>query len=193
LGIDRSNSREVTSSGGRILRARLMAGRLFTPEDDRAAIVHECLLYQLGLTSDGDENAVVGRPIRFKYHAGGPENLDLAAIVARRMLHLGEKETRSLQSALKRMATFVRSLPLSGDERDLLVKFFEAAATPSASPSPKASRTCSAEFTIVGVIRERAETDEQPGPLWNWDPQAAEILLPISGAQALAGLDPKHV
>jgi len=185
------------NSGGGILRTRLLAGRLLKPDDGQAAIVHEYLLYRLGLAGDADGNAVLGRTIRLEYRSSPPERLDLTVMMARRMMNLGEKETRALESALKRMASLVRFLPIPRDERDVLRRFFDPVMTPSPpspspSPSPKPSRTYSGEFTIVGVIRERAEGDEKPGPFGNWNAQDADILLPAAAAEAFYVLDPER-
>ncbi|MFI5459276.1 MAG: ABC transporter permease [Isosphaerales bacterium] len=180
------------NSGGGIVRTRLLVGRLLTSKDGQAAIVHEYLLYRLGLAGDADGNAVLGRTIRLEYRSSPPERLDLTVMMARRIMNLGEKETRALESALKRMASLVRFLPIPRDERDVLRRFFDPATTPSSSPSPKPSRTYSREFTIVGVIREQAEGDEKPGPFGNWNAQDADILLPIAAAEAFYVLDPEH-
>jgi len=177
----------VPSTGG-FLRDRLLAGRLFKPEEGQAAIVHEYLLYRLGLAGDADENAVLGRTIRLEYRTSPQNRLDLKAIMAR-VMDLGDKETRALESALKRMETLVRFLPIPRDERDVLRKLLDPVASPSSSSPPKPSRTYSREFTIVGVIREQAETDEKPGPLGNWSVQDADILLPTAAALAFAVLD----
>jgi putative ABC transport system permease protein len=177
-----------TGFGGRILSHRVLAGRVLTPEDDRGALVHEYLLYRWGLTDDADLSNVLGRTIRLEYRAGAPQTLEVASIVARRILNLGEKETRSLESGFERVATLVRFLPIPRDERDVLIKFFEATANRARLPEP--SRTYSAEFTIVGVLRESADDDEQPGPIWNWEVQTADLLLPAGALEAFASQDP---
>lgn len=43
---------------------RTIAGRWFTADDERAVVVHELLLFDLGLTSDADQAAAVGRTLR---------------------------------------------------------------------------------------------------------------------------------
>jgi len=176
-------------SGGRIFRTRLLAGRLFKPEDGQAAIVHEYLLYRLGLTGDADANAALGRTIRLEYRSGPPNRLDLKVIMAR-VMELGDKETRALESALKRMEALVRFLPIPRDEREVLLKLLNPGASPSSLPKP--ARTYSGGFTIVGVIREKAEEDEKPGPFGNWNAQDADILLPNAAAEEFSLLDPER-
>jgi putative ABC transport system permease protein len=50
---------------------RVFAGRWFASDDEQAAVVHEVLLYEMGLTSDEAQAAVVGRALRLTAHAGG--------------------------------------------------------------------------------------------------------------------------
>ena len=63
---------------------RLIAGRLFTPEDGRAAIVHEYLLYRWGLVRDEDADAALGRTFRLEIHPRPPDTVDPSWILARR-------------------------------------------------------------------------------------------------------------
>ncbi len=42
---------------------RLLAGRWFASDDERAVVVHELLLYEMGLVTDAEQQAVVGREL----------------------------------------------------------------------------------------------------------------------------------
>ncbi len=48
---------------------RLLAGRWFTADDERAVVVHELLLYEMGFTSDAAQAAVVGRTLHLTARA----------------------------------------------------------------------------------------------------------------------------
>jgi ABC-type antimicrobial peptide transport system permease subunit len=52
---------------------RLLAGRWFTSDEERAIVVHELLLYEMGLTSDEAQSTVVGKTLRLtaRSQAGG--------------------------------------------------------------------------------------------------------------------------
>lgn len=50
---------------------RLLAGRWFRADDERAVVVHELLLYEMGFTSDEAQSALVGRTIRLSARPGG--------------------------------------------------------------------------------------------------------------------------
>ena len=62
------NRRDVSvPPGSRFFRDRLIAGRLFAPDDGRVAIVHEYLLYRWGLASDADAESALGRTFRLEF------------------------------------------------------------------------------------------------------------------------------
>lgn len=50
---------------------RLLAGRWFRADDERAVVVHELLLYEMGFTSDEAQAALVGKTLRVAARAGG--------------------------------------------------------------------------------------------------------------------------
>jgi putative ABC transport system permease protein len=50
---------------------RIIAGRWFQADDEHAVVVHELLLYEMGLTSDEQQASVVGRKLRVGAHANG--------------------------------------------------------------------------------------------------------------------------
>ncbi len=175
----------VTSNNSAVdfLQDRLLAGRLFTPEDGQTAVVHEYLLYRMGMTGD-DVRAALGKTIRLEFRTGSRKKLDLAAEMG-----LGYREAPVLDSALKRMAILVRSLAIPADERAVLLKLLES--SEPASPSARAPGTYTSEFTIIGVIRE-AEEAEKPGVLFNANVQDADILLPPQAAEAFFLRDPEN-
>jgi putative ABC transport system permease protein len=50
---------------------RIIAGRWFRADDESAVVVHELLLWEMGLTSDEQQAAVVGRRMRVTARSGG--------------------------------------------------------------------------------------------------------------------------
>ncbi len=160
--------------GASFLRKRLLAGRVFTTGDNRAAIVHEYFLYRLGLTDDDAPSLALGQTIRFEYEVGQDNQLDLVEMMGFGSSPLADKEQQTLKAALKRLAFLVRLLPMPAEERAALRKVFDRLTTTTTAKGRKYSE----EFTIVGVIRVQSEEDEQPGPFGNWSNQYADILLP---------------
>ncbi len=54
---------------------RILAGRWFNADDERAVVMHEVLLYQLGYTSDEAQAALVGETLRLVARKGGGRNV----------------------------------------------------------------------------------------------------------------------
>jgi len=50
---------------------RIIAGRWFRADDERAVVVHELLLFHMGLTDDAAQASVVGKTLRVAVRAGG--------------------------------------------------------------------------------------------------------------------------
>jgi len=50
---------------------RLVAGRWFTSDDEHAVVLHEMLLYNLGITDDAAQAAFVGRRVKLTAKSGG--------------------------------------------------------------------------------------------------------------------------
>jgi putative ABC transport system permease protein len=163
------------------LRDRLIAGRLFTPDDGRAAIVHEYLLYRWGLVRDADAESALGRTFRLEFRPPSPETFDLTQVLRRGQREVGERESRALEAALKRLAVLVRFLPMPRDERDVLQELFEHI---SATSQKAPSKTYAEEFTIVGVLRERGEEDREPLMFGDFGVGTDEVLLPAAAAVA---------
>ena len=175
--------------GAASLQPRLLAGRLFTGEDTEAAIVHEFLLYRLGLTGDDAAAEALGRTIQFKYTAVQNEQLDLVRIMSFGSARMSEKETQTLKSALKRLSFLVRLMPIPSEEREALRRVFERLTTTTTTKA----KTYSQDFTIVGVIREQEDGDEKGGPFGNWSLQDAGICLPTKTAAAFYLRAPEYV
>ncbi len=168
------------------LRPRLLAGRLFTADDGRAAIVHEYLLYRLGLVGDEEAAAALGRSLHLEYESNPQGVLDLPQFLSFGDDKLSDTEIRALQPALKRLAFLARLLPASQAEKSALKKLFERFTTTTSKPI----RTYSEQFTIVGIVRELTEKDEKPGPFANWSAQTAEVLLPPPASAEFSLRDP---
>jgi putative ABC transport system permease protein len=176
--------------GSRGLRSRLLAGRPFTTEQGRVAIVHEFLLYRWGLIGDAGLAAALGRTFCLEYRTHSLETSDLADLVSRRFITVGDQESQALESALRRLSGWVRFLPIPRDEREALRALFDRL---TATSTTKPSRTFAEDFTIVGVIREPDENDEVPGFLGEWNTLSAQVLLPGNTAVEFALRSPEVV
>jgi putative ABC transport system permease protein len=187
---DKGEDTSATSvpPGKMFFRDRLIAGRMFAPDDGRVAIVHEYLLYRWGLVNDSDIESALGRTFRLEFRPGSFETFDLTWVFTRGNREISERESRTLVSALKRLAGLVRFLPIPAEERSVLRELFERVSETS-TKAPQ--QTITEEFTIVGVIREHDEKDRPP-MFWVADPfPHDEILLPTAAATAFVRRIPK--
>jgi putative ABC transport system permease protein len=179
-----------TATGATFLKSRLLAGRLFDSQDGAAAIVNEFFLYRLGLAGDDAAPAAIGRTVRFEYTAGQNAQIDLVQMMAFGTEPMSKKETKALESALKRLSGLARFLPIPTEEREALRRVFDRLTTTNAPTGT----TYSQDFTIIGVLREKDDDDDKPGPFGNWwmFPDA-DILMPTEAAVALFLRAPEHV
>ncbi len=164
-------------AGSRFLADRLLAGRIFKPEDGRVAIVHEYLLYRWGLVSDHEADAALGRTFRMEYRSSPRGSLHLSSLLDDIGAVEADKKP-ALESGLRRLAAVVRFLPIPRDERDALATLFDRIPATSAT---RAEQTVAETFTIVGVVRERDENGDdtsQASPFGEWHIGDTEILLP---------------
>jgi putative ABC transport system permease protein len=167
--------------GSQYFADRLLAGRLFTADDGRAAIVHEYLLYRWGLVRDLDASAALGQTIRLEYRSSPPDSLHLNWLL-NNIGAVGVAKKPALEAGLKRLAAVVRFLPIPRDERDALRTFFDRIPATSAT---RTEQTFVEAFTIVGVFRERSESDDRgslASPFGHWFLRDIEIALPAATA-----------
>lgn len=162
---------------------RLIAGRPFRPDDGRAAIVHEYLLYRSGLASDAEAQSAIGKTIRMGVESQYRETTDLRYVLRLSNREVTEKEWQALESALKRLAGLVRFLPIPADERGALRVLFEHI---SATSTKHPARTITEEFRIVGVLREKQEGDPDGPVNRDFGGYDIDMLLPTPAAVAFA-------
>lgn len=163
--------------GSRFFAGRMLAGRLLAPEDDRAAMVHEYLLYRWGMVGDSAAADAIGKTFRVEYRSSPPGTVDLAWIFDRGMP--GSDQRRALESGLRRLAAIARFLPLPRDEREALRRAFDRISVTSTKGSVE---VFSETFTIVGVVRESDKKDTVPSPFGEWPIMDSEVLIPAHTA-----------
>jgi putative ABC transport system permease protein len=178
--------------GSQVFADRLLAGRQFTAEDRRVAIVHEFLLYRWGLTRDLDASAALGQTIRLEYRSNPPGSLRLNWLLS----NIGAVDLAkqpALEAGLKRLAAVVRFLPIPRDERDALRSLFDRIPATSVT---KAERKFVETFTIVGVVRDLDENENRatlPSSFGDHFFGDVEIALPAATAAEFYFRTPDHV
>jgi putative ABC transport system permease protein len=117
------------------------------------AIVHEFLLYRLGVKSDAEVEAVLGQPIKFEFagrEARRPEVL--LALFDADASRLTEGELKALSKARELLPKTIEEMPLSPEDREALLKAIGRKRQRDASE--KDQMTVAGEFRIVGMFRD---------------------------------------
>ncbi len=163
-------------------RHRLIAGREPATDGAREAIVHEFLLYKLGLRHDDEVRRVLGKSIRLEYRISRGNGFSLA-----RLLTLGEDgftpdQSEALIRALRRLAPLLTLPPFPAKEREAFRKLL--AKTPIESPKMR-EESYAETFTITGVVRESlAEDETRTNMFGGWVARTADVMLPPKTAAA---------
>jgi putative ABC transport system permease protein len=157
-------------------RQRIVAGRFFEHNNERAVVVSEFLLYRLGLLDDASMPTVLGKKLRLEFRSGLRE----AGFNVHLLKPKGEV-SREEAAALDKLS---KQLPAVLDKLDLLTEVEIALLRRAARERrPSGGELYAEEFTIVGVLRLTTE-EEEKGP---WHPLrgAADVNLPVGTATEL--------
>jgi putative ABC transport system permease protein len=163
---------------------RLILGEYFPSADSRCVLVSEFLLYRLGITDDDDVRQVLGKTIRLEQHAlwRSTPNL-LLALLSADQSDLTMEESQVLRKVVDKLPEAIQKIDLTDEEKRVLQKSLEK--RPSDS-RPVKDVPVTAEFTIVGVIRELTKEDMES--IWGLGRVArdAEVIVPLGTAEDMA-------
>ncbi|MDC1142433.1 ABC transporter permease [Planctomycetota bacterium] len=138
---------------------RVIAGSYFSSEDANEVILHEYLLYQWGMLTDGDYEKVLGKKVTLR----GLVNEDQLGTVPPQMQEmfkdLNEEEKKAMQVLLPKLMQMAGQF--SGERQRV-----------------------EQEFTLVGVIRE-AEPDDVFNIVEDGNSVQTDIFLPQETAKSL--------
>ena len=194
-----------TLYGGRLdnfdplLGKRLTHGRLPDPDSPTEAVVSELLLYEVGLRTDAELATAVGKTVRVVVGKGEFDKAgSLASLLTTSPGEAKEAVTRTQMETLNKI---VAQLPGKIDTFDLsplekaLVKAVMARPTKPDEPKTKPDRR-TAEFTIVGVLRE-LELAERVGDPFRL-PQTmrgdgTDLFTTVAGGERIVGWVPGTV
>ncbi|MDB5348797.1 MAG: ABC-type transport system, involved in lipoprotein release, permease component [Planctomycetota bacterium] len=155
---------------------RLIAGRSLTNDVCQEAIVHEFLLYELGMVADEDVRKAIGKSIRLEYRMGRGSNWSLTHLLTFGPKGFTAIESEALIRALHRLAILIKLLPIPGEERVAFLKLLERSPIETESMREDIFEET---FTIVGVMREALPEDEKRNNLFfAGNSNGTDILLP---------------
>jgi putative ABC transport system permease protein len=168
---------------------RVIAGRLPTTDEANEVVLSEFALYELGVRSDAELEAAIGRIITVD--VGGVQNaqpMALARALTGRMP--GDELSRTQAMALAKLAEQLpKSLDkfeMSAADRAALKMLLEKKADPNAERRMDSGKFASGEFRICGVVRiltkeERKKAD----PLTPFEFRHGVIFLPAQSGERL--------
>jgi putative ABC transport system permease protein len=146
------------------------------------ALIHEFLLYRLGVRSDAEVQASLGQSIKFEFagrEARRPEVL--LALFDADASRLSETELKVLAKAREMLPKAIEEMPLSPEDRGVLLK----ALGRKRDPSDKDQLTVAGEFRIVGVFRDTdKKKDGDLTELFD-DGLDGQVVLPRDTAEQL--------
>ncbi len=174
-------------------RTQLVAGRPVSEAEPLGVVVHEYLLYRLGLTRDAAATSAIGRTIRFEHvvrRNDGPPSL--ARVLSQTANGFPPAELRALRSLLGRLGGLLSVLPLPAEEQAALQRLRQNLDPEAELPGAEHDAET---FTIIGLMREKdaAETKLRQQDLFGHHGQDAEILMAPRAAAAFALRSPKLV
>ncbi len=155
---------------------RIVAGRFFESVNEKSLVIHEYLLYRLGLTTDAEMNAAVGRKLRLEFRRRHDQSRFILYIEKSDNSAMTREEQATIDKISNQLPAIVPKLELTPSDLLVLNNVIQPG-------QPQATETFQAELTIVGILRQRTAKEENA----YWDPfrSYSEIVLPSQTALEL--------
>ena len=104
---------------------RLIAGQALSNDNSRDAIVHEFLLYRMGIVGDDDAAKAIGQTIRVEFRTQRETEFSLTKLLSFGAKAFSTPESEALVRILQRLAPIVRLLPIPNAEQSAFAKLLE--------------------------------------------------------------------
>lgn len=156
-------------------RRRIVAGRFFNESDRSGIVVSEALLYMLGKKDESAMNSALGNKIRIELRVRKRSGLSIS------INHpVGTQQTRQ-ESQLSEMLT--SQLPAVIDKFEIPEAQKDMLRSLAASQPAAQTQVNGQDFTIVGVIRARNESEREER--FNSLQIDGDVILPFQSAAQL--------
>lgn len=170
------------------LQKRLVAGRMLQANNDPGILVHEMLLYELGVRDDSAVAALIGSKVALEVvnvQRGGPQVLIMFAPPSSVM---SVEEAALLEKATELLPMALEHLELSAQEKQTLQRLIQRRGP--TVPPPK-RKTVRREFTVAGVIRI---LDRKEDLRWRFDDSYpyVDVVVAAETMQEFADLLPRR-
>ncbi|HUR54671.1 MAG TPA: FtsX-like permease family protein, partial [Gemmataceae bacterium] len=184
---DKAKSASVAAGNLSGMTDRLTAGRVPGEQADEL-LVSEFILYELGLRSDAEFDAVVGKKVALEI--GGVQNtrsMTLARVLSGRFAtgEMTKDQAAALEKLTAALPKAIDAFDLTPGERAGLKALIEA--KPKTPELPwQSGDTARGEFVVSGVVRPTSrEDDKRASPLAAWELRRGNVLLPTDPGERL--------
>ena len=162
------------------VRKRIVAGRLYASSSERAVVVHEYLVYALGIANEADVGSVVGRTLRLEYGSGRRSRYPVLSLLTNGRILPEAPEHLVLERLVSRVWPHLGASGLDDDERAVAKLLLQSLSPPD---DPYQDPPITEDLTIVGVIRGVEKGDPSDNSAASWLTRNADVLLPTATAQ----------
>ncbi len=162
------------------LRGRIVAGRLYSSPSERTVVVHEYLLYIMGLRNEVDVSSAIGRTIRLEYGTGRRSRYPVLSMLTAGRVKPDAPEHLALERLVSRLWPMLGHASLDSGERAVGKLVLQSLTPPD---DPYQDPPVAEEFTIIGVMRGTTKSDPSSGVEAAWVSRQADILIPYATAQ----------
>src|SRR5262249_14520252 len=159
---------------------RLEVGGGFSGPLAKECIVHEYLLYRLGIRDDAAVKACIGKSIRVEMTTARRTSLNLLSLFEAHLSNISEEKVRRLQKAWKLMPEALESLPLSDREKEILLRAVRRKGPGAKKPEEKIIKE---SFIIVGVIRAPIKGDPPDEGFLDGPLRESDLIIPRYAAE----------
>jgi len=184
-------SRDVPLAAGRIDRPtiadRIVLGRM--PKEADELLVSEALLYDLGVRSEAEFAALIGRKLTLTVgEAHDRTPFAAASLLGLRVTDLTQVQEDLLAKVALLLKDSIEELALTSAEKQLLLRLMADAAKKPEKPHAGRGleKTVAVEYRIAGVVRgltRREQQDETRAD--GWEVRMAQVLLPTASGDRL--------
>ncbi|MSR54521.1 MAG: ABC transporter permease [Gemmataceae bacterium] len=153
-------------------------------EGTNEAIVHEFLLYQLGIRSDEDIRACLGQAMRLEFQGTERKRPELLlSLFDADPTRLSEAELKAMARARDMLPAAIEKLDLSATDKDALMRALGRKR--NQDPKEKTHPAVTLEVTIVGVFRDADK--KRDGDLFEMlaDNLRGDVAIPQGKAEEL--------
>jgi putative ABC transport system permease protein len=180
---------QAARSDNTAMARRMVAGSMFPDNQSRGILVHEFLLYQLGVRDDAQINAMIGKPIRLELSNSGRTPMQMLFLFQVKAETLSKDEIQSLEKVARQLPTAIDRLDLTDAEKKALHKLL---AKSDPYVKPPVETIVSEEFTLAGVFRHMDRKEVEDEHILDFFYPYADIIVPMNTAQGFCDRLPRR-